>query len=162
MTRPRPEQRRRRPTLTKPNRKKFLEALALGWSVTHAAGQAGRSKQRFYELREQDEAFAEEWAQALDAGTEIIEDELRRRAVTGWEEPIYQGGELVGHVRKYDSKLLMFLLSARRPAVYREAARLEVSTPAVYVIGSAFGDRTLETSEVKPPLALPSGEKDDE
>src|SRR6266545_4152345 len=138
VTRPLPEERRRRPTLTKPNREKFLKALALGWSVTHAAGLAGRSRQRFYELRECDEAFAEAWAQALDAGTDILEDEGRRRAVDGFDEAVFQKGELVGHVRRYSDILLALLLRARRPAIYRESAGIEVKTPAVFVLDSSF------------------------
>jgi hypothetical protein len=159
VTKPRPEERRRQPRLTKPNREKFLEALALGWSVTHAAGLAGRSRQRFYELREADEAFAEAWSQAIDAGTDVLEDEAKRRAVDGWDEPIYQRGDLVGHVRRYSDNLLALLLRARRPAIYRENAGIELKTPAVFVLDSSFGrERDIEAPQVKPPLPLPSGE----
>jgi hypothetical protein len=145
-------------SLSKRNREKFLELLAQGYSVTHAAGEAGRARQRFYELRERDEAFAEAWSEALDAGTEILEDEARRRAVEGWDEPIYQKGELVGHVRRYSDQLLTLLLRARRPAIYRESAGVELNTPAVFVLDSSFNrERDIEAPEVKPRLALPRG-----
>jgi hypothetical protein len=34
-----------------------------------------------YELREQDETFAAAWADAWEQGTDVLEDELRRRAL---------------------------------------------------------------------------------
>jgi hypothetical protein len=107
-------------------RRGFLDALGTGWSVSAAAERAGRHRNRFYDLRERDEAFALEWAQAVEQGTQVLEDEARRREVDGVEEPVYQGGELVGAVRKYSDRLLEFLLRARRPAVYRDNARVEV------------------------------------
>jgi hypothetical protein len=109
-------------------RRRFLEALGTGWSVSAAAERAGRHRNRFYDLRERDDEFALEWSQAVERGTQVLEDEARRRAVDGVEEPVYQGGELVGVVRKYSDRLLEFLLRARRPAVYRENARIEVDS----------------------------------
>jgi hypothetical protein len=117
-----PAKRRPRGPLTARERRVFLEQLAVGWSVTHAAAQAGRDRQRFYELRESNEDFAEAWLHAVEAGTQVLEDEARRRAVAGWEEPVFQQGELVGSVRKYSDQLLTLLLRGRRPAVYRESA----------------------------------------
>jgi hypothetical protein len=49
-------------------RERFLGALAAGWSVTQPAERGGHARQRFYELREHDEAFAAAWAaRARDA-----------------------------------------------------------------------------------------------
>jgi hypothetical protein len=95
--------------------------LAAGWSVTHAAKRAGVNRQQFYEWRGMRDDFAAAWEQALQAGTDALEDEARRRAVDGWDEPVYQRGELAGHIRKYDSQLIQFLLRARDPA--RSASR---------------------------------------
>jgi peroxiredoxin len=41
---------------------------------------AGRTWTRFYELRAQDEAFAQAWEQAVELGTQRLEDEATRRA----------------------------------------------------------------------------------
>ena len=43
-----------------------------------------------------------------------------RRAVDGVEEPVYQGGQLVGTKLVYSDTLLGKLLNANRPAKYRE------------------------------------------
>jgi hypothetical protein len=125
---PLPAERRRR-ALSEKERETFLEALSAGWSTRHAAGLAGRSHQRFYDLRERDEAFASAWDESVELGTKRLEDEAIRRAAEGWEEPVYQKGELVGHVRRYSDQLLMFLLRGRRPGVYRDnvGGRLEVT-----------------------------------
>jgi hypothetical protein len=134
---PLPAQRRRStPAVSAKARAGFLEALSAGWSVTHAAQRAGTVRQRFYELRESDEEFGAAWDEALAQGTEALEDEARRRAVDGWEEPIYQRGELVGHVRKYDSKLLEFLLKARDPGRFRESVQVTASGEVTFVLDS--------------------------
>ena len=127
MTAPKPEQRRRR-SIPPKAREKFLEALAAGWSVRHAAALTTHAFQRWYELRAADEEFAESWAQAVEQGTQALEDEARRRAVDGWEEPVFQQGELAGTVRKYSDQLLTLLLRGRRPAMYREGATVDLST----------------------------------
>ena len=121
MSAPKPAQRRRR-SIPPKAREKFLEALAAGWAVRHAATLTTHGFQRWYELREADEGFAAAWAEAVEQGTQALEDEARRRAVEGWLEPVFQQGEQVGTVRKYSDQLLMLLLRGRRPAVYRESA----------------------------------------
>lgn len=121
---------RKRPRgpISRPQREAFLAALSEGLSVHHAAGTVGRERRRFYNLRERDEAFAELWRDAYDAGTMVLEDEARRRALEGIEEPVYQGGKLVGTVRRYSDRLLEVLLRARRPEMYREN-RVELTGP---------------------------------
>lgn len=144
---PAPAQRRR--GITPKMRETFLAALESGFSVTHAAERAGRHRRRFYQLAEDDEQFAETMADAIEAGTEVLIDEARRRAVDGWEEEVYQGGELVGTVRRYDSKLLQFLIAARRPE-YRQGASNGESGPVTLNIISAFpGVRRADVIELE-------------
>lgn len=120
--------RRRVPTAA---REAFLEALAAGWSVTHAAERAETNRQRFYELRAADDAFAEEWDGAIELGTQMLEDELRRRALDGWDEETFNGeGKLVRRLRRYSPHDLVTLLKARRPEQYRDnvaTAKVEIS-----------------------------------
>ena len=124
---PTPSEQRRR-SLTRTEREEFLSALSNGWSVRHAAVHAGRNWRRFYQLREKDETFAAQWAEAADAGTDVLEHEAYRRAVESVAEPVYQGGELVGTVQRYSDRLLEFLLRGRRPQVYRDnVARVELT-----------------------------------
>lgn len=117
--------RQRRPTLAE--RDAFLVALADGWSVKSAAEKAGADRHRFYELRSDDEAFAEQWTEAYESATQMLEDELRRRSVEGWDEDTFDGdGKLLRRVRRMLPHDLHLQLKARRPETYRDSARVEV------------------------------------
>jgi hypothetical protein len=121
---------RRRLGLPANVRSTFLEALAEGWSVTHAAGLTGRHRRRFYDARARSPEFADQWNEAVERGTDLLEDELRRRAVEGWKVEVYQGGELAGYRQELEPRDLHFLLRARRPEVYRDnERRVELSSP---------------------------------
>jgi hypothetical protein len=121
---PLPAERRKR-RIAKKDRVRFLEALAAGWAVRHAAELAGVDRRRFYELRAKDPGFADDWSEAVEQGTQRLEDEATRRAVEGFDELTYDGkGELIRRVRRYDGALLQTLLKGRRPEVYRDGASL--------------------------------------
>lgn len=87
----------------------FLNGLRRGSSVSEAAKGAGMSSSRAYKRRNDDAEFAERWAQAVDDGTDVLEDEAFRRATTGKSD-----------------YLLSMLLKARRPNVYGERVAVDV------------------------------------
>jgi hypothetical protein len=107
---------------TPKKRAAFLTALGGGNTVTFAAERVGVTRQVAYRVREQDPTFKAEWEQAVEQGTEALEQEAKRRALEGWDEPVYQGGAMVGTVRKHSDTLLIFLLKGRKPATYRDNA----------------------------------------
>jgi hypothetical protein len=84
----------------------FIHALAGGSSVRAACEAAGISKTAAFGWRRDDPDFAAAWDEAIEAGTETLEDEAVRRALAG------------------SDTMLIFLLKARRPTVYRETLRL--------------------------------------
>jgi hypothetical protein len=100
----------------------FLDALAATGNVSHAAREARMSRSRAYQLKAADPDFAAEWSDALEAATDALDAEARRRAVDGVEIPHFHQGQVTGTVRKYSDALLMFLLRAHRPELYRERA----------------------------------------
>lgn len=159
------ERRRRRGRLpTKAERETFLAALSEAWSVKKAAEQAGVAFQRFYELRKVDAQFADEWASAFESGTQRLEDEAVRRGLEGYDEETRGAdGEILRSVRRFDSALLQQQLKARRPEVYRENTGIELKTPAVFVLDSAFGRgrEVIEGEAVEITPALPPGEDDE-
>ncbi len=110
----------RRTNRTPKKREAFLSVLAGGGSVTLASATAGIGRQRVYEWRQDDSDFATEWDVAVEAGTDVLEDEARRRAVEGVEEPVFFQGNTVGHVRRYSDTLLIFLLKGRRPKKFKD------------------------------------------
>ncbi len=117
----------RRTKRTPEKEAKFLEALCHGFSVSGACQQAVIGRRTVYEWRDEDEEFKAAWEEALKAGNEFLEDEARRRAVEGVDEPRFYEGELCGHVRKYSDTLLIFLLKARDPEKYAERRKTELS-----------------------------------
>ena len=54
-----------------------------------------------------------------------LEDEAIRRAREGVDEPVFYKGEHCGNVRRYSDTLLIFMLKARKPDVYRKRASIE-------------------------------------
>lgn len=101
----------------------FLDHIAVGQSVRAAAAAIGVKPRLLYSWRKLDDGFSAAWSAAEEAGTDIIEEEAFRRAVTGVEKPVYRGGEIVGHVADYSDAMLMFLLKSRRPERYGVSAK---------------------------------------
>jgi hypothetical protein len=64
---------------------------------------------------------------AEDEATETLEKEAWLRATDGREEVVYFQGKPVGTARKPSDLLLIFLLKARKPDVYRENTSVRVS-----------------------------------
>ena len=102
----------------------FIEALRATGNVTHAAQYAGRSQNQAYHVRRHSEHFAAQWDEALGEGTDLLEAEARRRAFTGIDKPVYYKGEVVGSIKEYSDRLLMFLLKAHDPK-FRDGVKVE-------------------------------------
>lgn len=109
-----------RTKLTANVRATILAQLAAGYSMDAAARAAGVARQSVWQWRQEDPEFHAAFEQAYEQGTDVFEDEARRRAVEGTDKPIYQRGECVGTVREFSDGLLTLLLKARRPEAYRE------------------------------------------
>lgn len=88
--------------------------------VTAACRKVKVGRRTVYDRRQRDEDFALAWADIEERTTEQMEREAIRRGMEGFEKPVYQGKELVGHVREFSDTLLIFMLKSRRPEVYRE------------------------------------------
>ena len=67
--------------------------------------------------------------------TDVIEQEARRRAVDGYDRPVFQGGKLVGVVRVYSDQLTAMLLRGRRPQIYRDPAGRTTPTASITIHG---------------------------
>ena len=99
---------------------RFLKAFAEHATVSSGAAVVGIGRRTHYDWLEKDEAYAARFADADADVTEALEAEARRRAQVGVEEPVYYQGKVVGQTRRFSDLLLIFLLKARRPEVYRE------------------------------------------
>jgi len=99
---------------------KFLEWLRKGYTVTKACGQVGVTPRQAYTHRNAYTEFADQWDDALEEGSDLLEDVAVKRAVEGTERPIFQGGIKVGTEHVCNDNLLMFLLKGKKPEKYRE------------------------------------------
>jgi len=79
----------------------FLAALCEGKSVASAAKIANISRGMAYVWRSKDPEFAQEWDDAIETGTDALEDLAREQA-------------------KATPVMTMFLLKARRPEIYKD------------------------------------------
>jgi hypothetical protein len=84
-----------------------LVLIAAGFSPTGAAKQLGFGPSAIKRKCESDPDYAARFAEANEQSIELLEDEARRRAM------------------KHSDLLLIFLLKARRPDLYRENVKHE-------------------------------------
>lgn len=106
----------------------FLQVLReTGGNVSRACAVIELTRTRVYEWRAADPLFAQAWDEAVESGTDELEEEARRRAFSGVDEPVFYQGEECGAVRKYSDTLLIFLLKGRRPDKYRERVTIDVN-----------------------------------
>ncbi len=112
--------------LRQAKKESFLESYAACGIITKAAEAAGIARDTFYEWCNTDDQFSAAADQALAASVDGARAELRRRAIDGWEEPVWYKGELAGTVRKFSDVCLIFLLKHADPT-YRERHDVNVS-----------------------------------
>lgn len=111
----------------------FLAHFALTGNITASAAAVDIDRGTATRLRERDKSFDAACKEAHAQSSDYLEMEARRRAVDGWEEPVYgsggpgKGTEQVGVVRKYSDTLLIFLTKGALPEKYRERFDQKVS-----------------------------------
>ena len=103
---------------------KFLAVLRETGNVQYSCTAATLDRTSAYWIRKRNPEFKAKWDQALEEGEEIrlalAEQELRRRAIDGVDEPKFHLGRVCGHIRKYSDLLLIFHLKALNPQKYAE------------------------------------------
>ena len=122
----------------------FIDRLKATGNVTLAATGAGVSRQQAYRTRNRNKTFRRQWDEALEQAVDLLDGEARRRA-TGMKRDIYHAGVVVGVENVYSDALLMFLLRAHRPHLYRDNAKVEHSGGM-----EVTGDRKVTFEFVRP------------
>lgn len=98
-----------------------------------ALAEFGIAPATFDQRYKADKDFAQRFDDAMGAGIAKMEQEAHRRAVKGWESPVFgslgagQGTGVVGTERKYSDTLMIFMLKGKLPNVYRDRADVNVS-----------------------------------
>lgn len=123
---PVPRQCNRHDGWTPERQRDFIEALADTGSVDAACKAVNMSTVGAYHLRRQSggEEFRAAWERALQLGVQRVEDVVMDRALNGVEEPLYSYGKLIGTRRKYNDRLLMFILRNRAPDRFADGKRV--------------------------------------
>ncbi|OYW44398.1 MAG: hypothetical protein B7Z08_05940 [Sphingomonadales bacterium 32-68-7] len=86
---------------------RFLDHLANTGNARAASARAGVSHETVYRLRRREPRFAALWRAALVHARARVASELGDRALDGVLEEVWFRGELVGHRRRYDGRLLL-------------------------------------------------------
>jgi hypothetical protein len=81
--------------------------------VAAACKTTGIARKTVYKWKQRDAQFAQDWDEAIDDGTDGLEDIALERA------------------KKSSDRLLIFLLKARRPAKYRDQPITAKDSPTV-------------------------------
>lgn len=98
---------------TPKKRQLFLEALRNSANVRIACLRSSISRRAAYEWRRDDQEFAREWNDVIEDAVDLLEAEAWQRARGGTSDT-----------------LLIFLLKAHRPAVYRETFNHQIVVEA--------------------------------
>ncbi|WP_343345232.1 hypothetical protein WJT74_11950 [Sphingomicrobium sp. XHP0239] len=127
---PVPRRRERHDGWTPARQRAFIDALADLGSVKHACARINMTTVGAYHLRRQPgaEEFRAAWAAALDHGVQNLSDIAVARAIDGVEEVIVKDGEVVATRRRYNDRLLMFVLRHHWPEKYGELRSLHPGT----------------------------------
>jgi hypothetical protein len=130
--------------LTTARRKSLaLDLLSQGHTLAHVKKVLGINRVTMYRWRQEDPSFAQAYSDAIEAGTgtDLIEQEARRRAVEGYDRPVFQRGRMVGVVQVYSDELAAMLLRGRRPEVYREIKSRSVVATSITIHGGLSDER---------------------
>lgn len=98
----------------------LVKALADTGSTRLACEASGIARSTFYHRKANDPEFEARVQDAYDDAFDRVEEELYRRAVHGFEEPVYQAGQLVGTKLRYSDTAAIFMLKGARPEKYAD------------------------------------------
>lgn len=105
-------------------RMRWLAIYRLCGQIQRACHEVGISPSTVRSLLKNDPDFKDAVDEAYGDFKEQLERELLRRAVMGWEEPVFQQGVLAGTIRKYDSRLLELAIKRHLPE-YKESFNVD-------------------------------------
>jgi hypothetical protein len=105
----------------------FLIYLRKGYVPKRAAEEVGISRGTAFLWRKKDPEFAAAWEEAVDEGTDLLEEAILKRARDGYDRPIFQGGVFVGQERVYSDSLAAMMLQGRRPQYRRQQHDMNVN-----------------------------------
>lgn len=117
----------------------FLElCLTRGPRLAENAYLAGVCPMTERNHRKNDEEYAEAFAAMQDIWRGRVEEEVIRRGIEGYDEPVFFAGKKAGTIRKFSDNCLLALMRRYDPA-YRESGagvNIDVGAAGVLVVAS--------------------------
>lgn len=101
-----------------PKRRVFLKTLAKTGCILEGCRAAGVSRSTVYAHQERDPLFRKHCEIALEMAALPVELAAWERGVTGIEEEVIRGGQVVGHRMKRSDAVLRLLLQGANPKKY--------------------------------------------
>src|SRR5437870_6289684 len=105
----------------------FLKALAMAGGYMFALRATGVCYNTFRAHERNDPEFALQVREAEAEGAQLLHDVCWQRVTEGDLEPVYWQGQIVGHIRKFDTRLQIEFLRAYIPERFK-APRSEEHT----------------------------------
>lgn len=105
--------------LTAKRKSTFVESYSETGNITLSAKKAGIPRQTVYDWLNTDLRFQNDFHEAREEATDLLEEEARRRAHDGIDVPFNTKDETI-FLKKYSDTLLIVLLKANRPSKFRE------------------------------------------
>lgn len=115
----------------------FLEQYAAIGVITAAAKLVGISRMKHYEWLADPKKYPDyrrRFNDAAEQAADRAEQEMVRRGIVGWEEPVFgklpgkdEGSGIIGKKRMFSDRMLELCLKARRPEKFRERTSTEVT-----------------------------------
>jgi hypothetical protein len=105
----------------------FLEHLAKSDNVVASCKFSGLPWPTAFRHRLEIPSFAAAWDDARHQAKQEAHGELYQRGVVGWDEPVYQGGEMVGTIRLKSDKCLTYYLEHNFPEIYCNKLKADIN-----------------------------------
>jgi hypothetical protein len=122
--------------------------MAASCSFTFAAREARVAYNTFLLHQRNDPEFARQVTEADQEAVELLHARCFKAAVEGELEPVYCQGEIVGHIRKFDSRIAIELLRAHMPDKFKAPG----SGPAATAINAPGGSVLVVDAAVQAEL----------
>jgi hypothetical protein len=100
-------------------RPRFLKTLAMSFNWTDALRAAHVCFNTVRAHERNDPEFAAQLKAAEQEGAELLHSVCLKSAIEGNVEPVFFQGQIVGYIRKYDSRMQIELLRAHMPNLFK-------------------------------------------
>src|SRR3989304_4313558 len=92
-----------------PKKTAMIAAYAECGIISAACKAAEFARTTHYDWLSNDEKYREAFEEAHQTAIESMEREARRRAIEGWDEPVFHKGAVCGTVKRFSDVLLIFM-----------------------------------------------------